>query len=293
MSTKKSNVTKIENGDNPYAKKKLLAWISRIITVIVSLSVVYPLIFILLVSFKNNNEFYSDIWGLPKIWRWANYSYAWINGSIGSYALNSIIVTIFAVVVSVILAAFAGYSLSKMHIPKAELIIAVLMCFNFIPGVAIYIALYTQMISMHLNKTLWMLIFPYMAWQIPFGIYIFKKFFDSIPSELLEAARVDGSGEMRIFLRVILPIVRPAIATVVVFNFINIWGEYMWASIASSSSRAIQTLPVGLLYFRGEYGIEWGPFAAAITIIVIPLMILFIYLQKYFIQGLTSGAMKG
>ena len=120
-----------------------------------------------------------------------------------------------------------------------------------------------------------------------------KNFFDSIPSELMEAARVDGSGEVRLFFKVILPLVRPAVATVMVFNFIGTWGEYMWASIASSSSTKIQTIPVGLLYFRGEYGIEWGPFAAAITIIVVPLIAIFIYLQRYFIQGLTSGAVKG
>jgi len=109
----------------------------------------------------------------------------------------------------------------------------------------------------------------------------------------MEAARVDGSGEVRLFFKVILPLVRPAVATVMVFNFIGTWGEYMWASIASSSSTKIQTIPVGLLYFRGEYGIEWGPFAAAITIIVVPLIAIFIYLQRYFIQGLTSGAVKG
>lgn len=180
-----------------------------------------------------------------------------------------------------------------MHIPGAKAIITALMTLNFVPGVAIYIPLYMQMIDMKLSGSLWMLILPYLTWHIPFSIYIFKNFFDSIPSELMEAARVDGSGEVRLFFKVILPLVRPAVATVMVFNFIGTWGEYMWASIASSSSTKIQTIPVGLLYFRGEYGIEWGPFAAAITIIVVPLIAIFIYLQRYFIQGLTSGAVKG
>lgn len=277
----------------PYAGNKPLAVTSRVVTVLVSVTIVYPIIFIILISFKNNQEFFSNIWGLPELWRWGNYSYAWIDGNISKYAVNSLVVSISAVFVSAMLAALAGYALSKMHIPKADLILGVLMGFNFIPGVAIYISLYTQMISMSLNKTLWMLILPYMSWQIPFSIYIFKKFFDSIPSELLEAARVDGSGELNTFFKVILPLVYPATATVMVFSFINIWGEYMWASISSSSSTAIQTLPVGLLFFRGEYGIEWGPFAAAIVIIIIPLMLIFIYLQRYFIQGLTSGAVKG
>jgi ABC-type glycerol-3-phosphate transport system permease component len=276
-----------------YARSASMTVLSRSITVILALTIVYPVIFIILVSFKNNQEFFTNIWGLPSQWRWENYVFAWVEREVGKYAWNSIAVTLSAVVASVLITALGGYALSKLYIPKAEVILAALMTFNFVPGVAIYISLYTQMITMQLNKTHWMLILPYMTWQIPFSIYIFKKFFDSIPTELLEAARIDGSSELQTFFRVIIPLVGPAIATVMVFNFIHIWGEYMWASIASSSSLAIQTLPVGLLRFRGEYGIEWGPFAAAIMIIVMPLMLVFVYLQRYFVQGLTSGAVKG
>ena len=277
----------------PYSKSTSLKIISRVIIILLSLTVVYPLIFIVLVSFKNNQEFYSNIFGLPQVWRFENYAAAWVEGKIGLYAFNSIVVTVAAVIGSVLFTALGGYALSKMHIPGAKAIITALMTLNFVPGVAVYIPLYMQMIDMKLSGSLWMLILPYLTWHIPFSIYIFKNFFDSIPSELMEAARVDGSGEVRLFFKVILPLVRPAVATVMVFNFIGTWGEYMWASIASSSSTKIQTIPVGLLYFRGEYGIEWGPFAAAITIIVVPLIAIFIYLQRYFIQGLTAGAVKG
>lgn len=270
-----------------------LTLLSRILTGFLCLIVVYPLFFTILVSFKNNQEFYSNIWGLPQIWRWENYSYAWVGGKIGQYALNSVIITFTAVIGSVLITAFGGYALSKMRIPRANLILSLFMVFNFVPGVAYYIPLYSQMIKLHINGTLLMLILPYLTWQIPFSIYIFKNFFDSIPSELIEAARIDGASELKAFFQVMLPLVRPALATVTVFNFISIWGEYMWASISATSSAKIQTIPVGLLYFRGEYGIEWGPFAAAITIIIVPLIIVFIYFQKYFVQGITSGAVKG
>jgi len=283
----------IKDTENLYAKTKPLVAASRVITILCAVTVLYPLVFIVLVSFKNNQEFYSNIWGFPEIWRWSNYSYAWVNGEIGKFALNSVIVSLSAVLASALLSALAGYALSKLHIPKAKSIIAILLGLNFVPSVAVFIPLYIQLINMHLNKTLLMLILPYMAWQIPFSIYIFKNFFDSIPAQLLDAARVDGCNEIRTFFSIILPLARPAVATVMVFNFINIWGEYIWASVASSSSTKIQTLPVGLLYFRGEYGIQWGPFAAAILIIIVPLMLIFIYLQRYFIRGLTAGAVKG
>jgi len=290
MSTKKKS--RIAT-DDLYHRNKPLVALSRIVTSLCAITVIFPLIFIVLVSFKDNQEFYSNIWGLPDIWRWSNYSYAWTTGDIGKYAGNSVIVTLVAVFGSVILSASAGYALSKLRIPKAKLIISILLGLNFIPNVSVFIPLYRQLISMGLNKSLWMLIIPNLVWQIPFSIYIFKNFFDSIPSALLEASRMDGSSELRTFVQIILPNVLPAIATVMVFNFITIWGEYIWASVAASSTTAIQTLPVGLLYFRGEYGIQWGPFAAAITIIIMPLLAVFIYLQRYFIQGLTAGAVKG
>lgn len=179
-----------------------------------------------------------------------------------------------------------------MHIPGAKAIITALMTLNFVPGVAVYIPLYMQMIDMKLSGSLWMLILPYLTWHIPFSIYIFKNFFDSIPSELMEAARVDGSGEVRLFFKVILlGAARRRYSNGVQFHRhlgrIHV-GQHRLLVLHQDSDD-----PVGLLYFRGEYGIEWGPFAAAITIIVVPLIAIFIYLQRYFIQCLTSGAVKG
>ena len=278
---------------SPFASSKLMTIISRVLTIIVSLTVIYPIIFVFLVSFKDNAEFFANVFGLPEVWRWYNYVTAWVDGGIGRFAVNSVIVTVTSVVVTGVMSALAGYALSKLHIPKADLILGILVGLNFIPGISIFISLFRQMIAMGLSGTRWMLIWTYIAWSIPFSIFIYKKFFDTIPQGLIEAARVDGSNELQTFLRVILPLVHPATATVMVFNFIGIWGEFMWANIASSASTAIITLPVGLLFFRGEFGIQWGPFAAAIVIIVVPLMAVFIYFQRYFIQGLTAGSVKG
>jgi len=278
---------------SPYQGSVLMLTTARVVTILLSFIVVYPVVFVFLVSFKDNMEFFANVFGLPETWRWENYVTAWVDANIGRFAVNSIIVTIVSVFVSALMAALAGYALSKMHIPKANMILGILVGLNFIPGVAIFISLYRHMITLGMAGTRWMLIWPYIAWAIPFSIYIFKRFFDTIPQELLEAARVDGSGELNTFIRVILPLVYPATATVLVFNFIGIWGEFMWANIASSASTAIITLPVGMLLFRGEFGIQWGPFAAAIVIIIVPLMAVFIYFQRYFIQGLTAGSVKG
>ena len=275
------------------SRSRGMAVVSGIVCTVIAVAIVLPILVIIFTSFKNNQDFYTNIWGFPRVWRADNYLRAWRMGDMILFVRNSLTVTVTAVGGCLLLSAFAGYALSKLRVPMAKTVMSALMGLNFIPGVAIYLSLYIQMIRMGMNKTLLMLILPYLAWQIPFSVYIFQKFFDSIPSELLESARVDGSGELNTFFRIVLPTAKPAVSTVLIFNFISTWGEFMWASIASSSSAKIKTIPVGMVYFKGEFGIEWGPFAAAIVMIVLPMVCVFIYFQKYFIQGLTAGAVKG
>lgn len=283
-----SKIKKKEFGIN-----RKMWFITVIFCTVLAITIIFPILVIVFTSFKNNKEFYNNIFGLPEIWRFDNYIRAWTVGGMLQYVSNSIIITVVSVVVSLVLSAMAGYALSKLQVPMSDKIMLTLMGLNFIPGVAIYISLYRQMIDMGLNKTLYMLILPYIAWHIPFSSYIFRNFFGALPGELLESARADGAGEVRTFLFIVIPLAKAAISTVVVFNFIGIWGEFLWASIASSSSSSIMTIPVGMIKFKGEFGIEWGPFAAAIITVVLPMVIVFSYFQKYFIQGLTAGAIKG
>ena len=150
-----------------------------------------------------------------------------------------------------------------------------------------------MMANMRMLENIFSIILPYVAWQLPFSMYIFKKFFETIPSDLVESGRIDGCSEMQTFMKIVLPLVKPAIATVIVFTFINNWGELMWAQIVTSSSVALKTLPVGLLNFKTEMGVQWGPYAAGLCLVTIPLLVVFAYFQKYFIAGLTQGAVKG
>lgn len=270
-----------------------LVRISRIVMIIFSLIVAYPIFFVLITSLKTNQEFYNNIWLPPKDFQFVNYVQAWVVGKIGVYFINSIIVSVASVFLTCIVALIGGYALAKLYIPKSEAIMMFFMTFTFLPGIAIYIPLYIQMSKMHLLNSYLTLIIPYTAWQIPFSMYIFKKFFETIPLELIESARVDGCKEYQTFYKIVLPLVTPAIATVTVFNFISVWGELMWANITMAASVNYRTLSIGLLNFKGEMGVQWGQFAAGISIVIVPLFVVFIYTQKYFIQGLTAGAVKG
>ncbi len=281
------------NNNSAFEASKKMKWIAQTIMVICTAIVIYPLLFMIFTSLKSNKEFFVNLFGLPKEPQWINYLNAWNTGHLGDYFMNSIVVTVISVLITCIVALLGGYALAKMHIPYSETIIMIFMTFTFIPGIAIYISLYSMMTKMSLVGNIWTIILPYTAWQIPFSMYIFKKFFETIPSELIESARIDGSTEFNLFIQIILPLVKPAIATVIVFTFINNWGELMWANITTAASMDIKTLPVGLLNFKTEMGIDWGQYSAGICLVTVPLLCVFAYFQKYFIAGLTNGAVKG
>lgn len=279
--------------NNTFGKNKIIKIFAYIVLGIYTLLVAYPLLFMLFTSFKTNKEFFVNLFFFPKHFEFMNYVNAWNIGKIGTYFSNSVIVTVASVIVTCVVSLLGAYALAKLYIPKADLIIDLFMVFNFIPGIAIYISLYTDMRSMHLTGGRISLILPYIAWQIPFALYILKKYFETIPQELIESGRIDGCNELKIFYHILLPLVKPAIATVIVFTFIGNWGELMWANITTAASVSIKTLPVGLLSFKTEMGVEWGQYTAGICLVTIPLMIVFAYFQKYFVSGLTNGAVKG
>lgn len=274
-----------------HASKKLRA-IAYIVLGLYSVVVAYPLLFLLFTSLKTNAEFFVNLFGPPREYVWSNYPNAWSVGNLGSYFFNSVFVTSMSVAIGCVVSLLGGYALAKLNIPKADLIMSAFMTFSFIPGIAIYIALYTMLNKIHVAGYS-ALILPYVAWSIPLSMYILKQYFETIPGELIESARIDGCNEMQTFLHIMMPLVVPAIATVVVFNFIGNWGELMWASIVTSASVAVKTLPVGLLNFKTEMGVNWGQYTAGICLVTIPLMVVFGFCQKYFVAGLTNGAVKG
>lgn len=275
-----------------YQTSKKLKVVAYAVLGTYTLIVAYPLVFLLLTSLKSSSEFFVNLFGLPKEYFFENYPAAWSIGGLGHYFFNSLFVTGTSVLLTTAVSLLGGYALAKLHIPKADLIMSAFMTFSFIPGIAIYISLYTMLNKIHVAGFS-ALILPYVAWQIPLSMYILKQYFETVPQELIESARIDGCNEFQTFLSIMMPLVMPAIATVVVFSFISNWGELMWANVVTSASVAIKTLPVGLLNFKTEMGVNWGQYTAGICMVTIPLMFVFGFCQKYFVAGLTNGAVKG
>lgn len=275
------------------AKENALNILVRLFIWIGLPTIVYPIVFILITSFKQTEEFFVNIWGLPAHYHFENYITALVKGRIGEAFISSLIITVSSVFLQVLFSALSGYALAKLNIPKANTIIVFLLATCMLPVEMIVIPEYILASKLQIAGKYLGLILTYVGWGQAMAIYIFRSFFLSIPTEMLESGRIDGAGELRIFCRLVLPLVKPAIVTNSILGFVSVWGELYWAVVSLSNQSKLRTVPYTIIEFQGQFGTDWGPFTAAICIVTLPLIIFFLFTQKYFIAGLTSGAVKG
>ena len=275
-------------------KSPLYVWIFRIILFVMGITYVFPLIYSIQTSFKSMNEFYGNIWGLPEKLLVSNYADAWIAGRIGEYFLNSVIISVITIFFIELFAIMASYALSRLHIPFVESIIMFFFVIQMLPSETMISPVYLMMAQIKIMRIPYLpIILGYVGWSLPGTIIIMKNYFDTVPRDLLEAARIDGAGEVTSMFHIVLPLMKGALATCIIFNFTAAWGEMMWAKTATMTVDRGIPLTVGLLNFKGSYGTNWPLLCAAIVIISIPLYLLFLFLQKYFVASLTAGGVKG
>lgn len=267
--------------------------LGRCVILLYLLVIIYPVLFVLNTSFKPSQEFYRNVWGFPIDFTLSNYPEAWVDGRIGSAFLNSFYIVLITVTCIVAFGAMAGYALARLKIPGANLIVLLLVGLTMLPSESVLMPIYITMSRAGMIGTRESLIIPYVGWGLPITIYIFRDFFLTVPIELMEAARIDGCNEAKTFACVVAPLMLPAIATCAIFNFVNFWGELLWATVALSSQSAIRTISMGVVEFQGQFATRWGPMTAAICIVLVPLMAFFLFAQKYFVRGLTAGSVKG
>lgn len=266
----------------------------RVLLIFMSAASILPLYFSLTTSLKSMKEFYGNIWSFPTSFRVANYFEAFSVGHVGEYLFNSIVITLLTIFFVQICAILCAYALARLKIKGAEIVVLFLFAINILPQESSIIPLFMICSKLGITKVTYLpQIVAYVGWCLPGTIIIMKNFFMSIPVELLEAARIDGSGEVKTMTKIALPLMKSSILTCVVFNFCFAWGELMWAQLSTvASSKGIQ-ITVGLLNFQGIYGTNWPLLCAAIIMILTPLFVLFAFTQRYFVAGLTSGGLKG
>ena len=279
--------------------------LALIVLVIINL---FPLYWMLTFSLKTNDEIlgYSYVdettgervrvepnhIGLPRQWEWSNYSEAMNTGNMGQYFLNSLVVAVSVIAITLIAAFMATYALTRLVWKGRKLMNKFFMLGLTIPIHAAIVPVYVILSRMKLLNTYAALIFPYAAFALSMGILISIGFMGDIPYDLDEAAFLDGCGVWGIFIRVILPLMMPAIATVGIYTFLQCWNELLFATIFVSSGK-YRTLPVGVQQLFGQYTTRWGPIGAALSIATIPTMIVYILLSKRIQDSFIAGAVKG
>lgn len=248
-----------------------------------------PLLWTVIGSLRPGSELRVHPWGLPSALHLQNYVDAW-RGQIGLYLLNSTLVTAVSVVLMIALSAPAAYAFARLRFRGATVALGFILTGLLIPAHAVLIPLYQLNSALGVGDYL-ALIGPYVAFGLPLSVLLLRAYFVEIPQELMEAAIVDGAGHLRILWQVFMPIARPAVATVAIFQAAWIWNELPFALVFIQGSGHF-TLPVGLLSFQGEHIANWGAILAGVTVAVVPLMVLYVLFQRHIIRGLTAGALK-
>lgn len=245
-------------------------------------------------SLKSNPEFFASTWALPEQWRWSNYVYAWANAEIGSYFLNTAYISLVSTTATVLLAAMAAYVLARVLFPARQFLLYLFLAAMMVPAMLYLFPLFVQMRHMHLTNSHLGLILVYIAGGLPFSIFVLTGFFRTLPTEMEEAALMDGASPWKTFWMVMLPLAKPGLITVSIFSLINTWNEFFWSLILLRSGK-LYTLARGLqtLFFNMSTESRWTELFAGMVIIMFPLMAVFLVLQDRITEGLTVGAIKG
>ncbi|RCX16596.1 raffinose/stachyose/melibiose transport system permease protein [Anaerobacterium chartisolvens] len=278
-------------------KKVRLPGISQILlyAMLFAIAVIqlFPLYWMITFSLKSNSEIFGgNPVGLPGEWLWSNYSKAFIGGNVGQYFLNSVIVTGVTIVLTAAISLMASYALTRMVFKLKGRLNALFILGLTVPIHSALLPIFIMLRSFKLINSYAALIIPYTAFAIPMAILIFSGFMASVPRELEEAACIDGCSVYRIFYSIIFPLMKPAIATIAIFTFLQAWNELMFAVVFINDAK-YKTLTVGIQSLAGQYTVEWGPMGAGLTVATIPTLIIYALMSKKVQDSLVVGAVKG
>lgn len=253
---------------------------------------IVPLFYMIVDSFKTEPEYAANPFSMPTKLHFENYAKAWDIANMDTYFLNSLIITFGSLLITVLLGALTAFFLARFKFRLRGFTFALFLLGMLVPIHATLIPIFLIMKEIGLLDTYWSLILPYTAFHLSLTIFILEGFMRGLPKDLEESGVMDGAGIYRIFWSIILPITRPAMATVIILNFIYNWNEYLFALVLISSE-SLKTLPLGLANFVGVETASMTLQMAALAIALVPIIIFYLLLQKQLVTGMTAGAVKG
>jgi len=271
---------------------KYLSLVARYtVLILFALICLIPLFWVLSSSLKTTREIALNPLGFPTAFRWENYVEAWTVGRFGKYFANSVIVSAPIVLGTLLLASLAGYGLARLKFRGANIIFYTFLVGLVSPIQSVMIPLFYLLKDIGFLGTYWAMIVPSIALGLPFGIFFMRAFFSGLPQELADAAEIDGCNEWGVFWRVMLPLAGPAVSTLSVLSFMGAWNSFLLPLIYMQKEE-LRPLVLGLMFFRDAYTQNIPLTMAGATIVMLPIIVVYLFFQRKFIQGLTAGALK-
>jgi raffinose/stachyose/melibiose transport system permease protein len=267
----------------------VILWVALIVVAIVWIA---PFVFIVFTSLKANSTVMgSSAFAPPTSLEWRNFAGAWARGHFSTTVFNSAVITTIKVPLGLLISAMAAYALSRIRLPAGRAIFLLVLFGTMLPFQVMLAPLFTLVNSFGLINTKVGIILPYLAFGVPYQVFILHGFFSEVPKELSEAALVDGASHFTIFRRIFLPISLPVLAALLILDFVATWNEFAMALVILQDN-STWTLPLGLMSFQSQFQSDYGQLNAAIVMTVLPATVVYLIFQRYFVSGLTSGAIK-
>jgi raffinose/stachyose/melibiose transport system permease protein len=264
-------------------------WISLVVLALLWLA---PFVFIVLTSLKSNaGVMGGSAFALPEEWAWQNYPAAWARGDFSTKVVNGVLITFVKVPLGLFLSAMAAYALARVPMRGGKAIFVLVVFGTMIPFQVMLAPIFRQVNALGLINTYPGIVLPYLAFGVPYQVFILHGFFSAVPKELSEAARIDGASHFTIFRRIFLPVSVPVLAALFILDFVATWNEFAMALVILQDPD-MWTLPLGLMSFQSQFTADYGQLNAAIVMTVLPAAIVYLMFQRYFVAGLTTGAVK-
>lgn len=290
----------------PRSAEGLYKFFIYLVLILLAVTILVPVAWVFMASIKQNSEFYGNPWALPAGFYWQNFVNAWKGAQMGQYMLNSVIVTSLALILLLVIALPAAYCLSRFKFRGRKVLNTLFMAGLFINVNYIVVPIFLMLRdgdvalksifgSGFLLNNLFVLAVVYAATALPFTIYLLSGYFATLPHDFEEAAYIDGAGYFSAMVKIIFPMAKPSIITIILFNFLSFWNEYIISMTLMSSTKAPRTLPVGLLNLMQaqQSAAQYGTMYAGLVLVMLPTLILYICVQKQLTQGMTVGGLKG
>jgi raffinose/stachyose/melibiose transport system permease protein len=274
------------------ARRFSISFLQYLILSAVLIFTVGPVVLMWSSAFKSNLEINADPIALPKSLNPSNLKTAWTTGRFSSYSVNSVIITLPTVLGVVAFSSLAGYGFARHKFFGKKVFFYLFLLGLMVPFQSIMIPLYFNLKDYGLLGTYFAMIFPAIGLGMPFGIFLMQSFFRGLPSELSDSGRVDGCNEFQVFWHIILPLTTPAISSLAIFQFVWTWNAFLMPLIYLNKEE-FRPMTLGLMFFQGRYTSDLGLISAGVTIATLPLVAVYVLLQRQFLRGLTSGAVKG